>query len=162
MRPRLGLVTASLAIAASFMLAGTASSKSVEPFSFSLGNSLASCEVESTEPLVRDTMFIFGTGALTQHSFLIERAYNPNTLRGTMTAQLSGTGPNIHRGTLHGVITPEGMSGTIQMTRFREDGLTDKFVGKWFAEGSPDTACQSGGSLPSSFTFHFEGHFIIS
>lgn len=155
------MVMACIAIATSFALTGTASSKSVERASFQFGPLLLSCEIESTSPLVRDEMIIFGVPP--QHTVTIERVYNPTTLRGTMTAHVGTFGAEIQDGTMHGVITPEGMSGTIQMTRFREDGLTDKFVGTWFAEGRPDTACEEGSQPPFlSFRFFVEGHYIIS
>jgi hypothetical protein len=44
-----------------------------------------------------------------------------------MSATIGATGPDNHRGTLHGTITPEGMSGTIHVTRFQEDGTEDLY-----------------------------------
>jgi hypothetical protein len=158
-RPK--LVVACIAIAVSFALTGTASSKSVEPFSFSLPNIQFSCSVESTSPLVRDSMRLFGVGTpgLVQHTILLERAYNPNAMRGSVKAVISAGGPNgVHSGTLHGVMTPEGMHGTIHMTLFREDGLTDKFVGKWFGIGHPVTPCD----FNSVYRLFVDGHYIVS
>ena len=162
MRTRSLLTMACIAVATSFGLGETASSKSVEPFSFVLGNAVFGCGVESTSPRVRDSIQFYGTGALVQHSITLHRSYDPETMRGTVTAELGASGPNNHRGTLHGVMTPEGMSGTIRMTRFREDGLTDKFVGRWFGIGNPPNPCLPPHDFGLSYTFFFEGHFIVS
>jgi hypothetical protein len=142
-------------VAAFLAFAGAASAKDVESASFCLGNVIGGRTVEATEPLIRDSWFLFGTGALVQHSMQLERVVNPKTMRGTVSGSLSGTGPDNHFGVLHGVVSPEGMSGRITMTRLRvEEGVTDKFVGSWTSEQLIEG--------PESVTFCFEGHFIVS
>jgi hypothetical protein len=142
-------------VVAALAFAGTASAKDVESASFCLGNVIGGRTVEATEPLVRDSWFLFGTGALVQHSIQLDRVVNPETMRGTVSGTLSATGPDNHFGVLHGVVSPEGMSGRITMTRLRvEEGVTDKFVGSWTSEQLIEG--------PESVTFCFEGHFIVS
>ena len=142
-------------VAAFLAFAGTASAKDVESASFCLGNVIGGRTVEATGPLVRDSWFLFGSGYLAQHSMQLERVVNPETMRGTVSGTLGATGPDNHFGVLHGVVSPEGMSGRITMTRLRvEEGVTDKFVGSWTSEQLIEG--------PESVTFCFEGHFIVS
>jgi hypothetical protein len=149
----LGVVAVPVVVAA-LAFAGTASAKDVESASFCVGSSIGGRTVEATDPLIRDSWFLFGTGALVQHSMHLDRVFNPATMRGTVSGTLGASGPDSHLGDLHGVITPEGMSGTIVMTRFREDGATDKFVGRWTTS---DQLVEPGG-----VELCFEGHFIVS
>jgi hypothetical protein len=91
---------------------------------------------------------------LAQHSMELDRVVNQATMRGTVSGTLGASGPDSHFGRLHGIVNPEGMRGTIVMTRFREDGATDKFVGSWTASGH---LVEQGG-----ITFCFKGRFIVS
>lgn len=150
---RVALALVAVGIAA-LALTGSPAAKEQQPFSFCLGNHISSWTVESTDPLVRDTISFFGTGALVQHSIRVERTFRPETMRGHLSGTISATGPNSHRGTLNGTITPAGMSGTIHMTRFREDGTEDRYIGTWSSVGHPT-------DFMSSYEFCFEGRYLL-
>lgn len=158
---KLLVVLLPLAVAASLAFASAAPAKEVEPFSFSLGNLVYDWDVESTEPLVRDTISFYGIGALVEHGLTIHRVFHPGTMRGVVSGHLSGTGPDIYTGELHGVITPEGMRGVVVMTRHREDGATDTFVGRWSASGHPTNPFGPPFFDPG-YVVNFEGRFILS
>ena len=98
---------------------------------------------------------------LVEHGLTIHRLFHPGTMRGVVSGHLSGTGPDIYTGELHGVITPEGMRGVVVMTRHREDGATDTFVGRWSASGHPTNPFGPPFFDPG-YVVNFEGRFILS
>jgi hypothetical protein len=160
-RSRLILVALAAALVASLATAEPGSAVTVEPIQFSLVNYFLGppTAVSSSPSLVRDEVILANDAQqpLTQGTFVLDRSYNPATMKGTVSGTVGGTGPINTQGTLHGVITPDGMSGTFSMVRTDSfSPQTWRINGTWSSEGQPATE-----PTPSSrYTISFVGRII--
>jgi len=75
---------------------------------------------------------------LVQGDIILNRVYNPNTMRGTVTGTLFGTASTTYSGTLGGIIRPDGMSGVFQMKHTSDQWPGFYWiVGRWSSVGQP-------------------------
>ena len=137
MRRRLAAVFVVLLAASS--LVGSASARDVEPTQFtfySWVDAISPPEAISGSPLVTDQVVLL-TAAFGQGSAILERRYNPSTMRGTVSGTISAGAADWNYGELRGTITSEGMSGSFTIRRLLEFGGSYRLVGTWSASGHP-------------------------
>lgn len=155
MRLLLGLTLVGL------VAAPAAAAKAIESINFTLLNHFGEVTVVgSTGPLVQERVVLFADAQqpLVQSTIVLNRVYNPDTLRGVVSGEIHATGPSNHDGELHGVITPDGMSGTFSMLRTNPDAptpLVHRVLGSWTSDGQP---VDTGPS--STYVMEFDGHVV--
>ena len=157
---KLRLATVVLAVVVALAIAPAAVATTVEPFEGTQCGFIESITEQGGQgPLVVDQVHLRAIfDLLVQGSIIFERMYDPDTMRGTVSGTISGSGPNTHSGELHGRITEEGMSGTFMMIR-RIDGNepTYRIVGQWESIGHPQPP---SGATEFTYCVSFSGHII--
>jgi hypothetical protein len=143
---RLLTVTLSVLAAVSLAVAGSASAaKTVEPWVHTeCGFVYYVTADESSGSRTRDNVAVlYDLGLFGQGGIVFHRAYDADTMRGTVSGTLfgGGVGTWVYTGELHGVITQDGMRGHFSLTKTPDESSTNegswKIVGTWESEGHP-------------------------
>jgi hypothetical protein len=138
-------IALAVVVATSLAIAGSASAdaKTVVPFE-GIQHAIVldiSAPVDGPGPLVLDHVSMRTEfEPLVQGGISLERVYDPETMRGTVTGTLGGTAATTLSGTLRGVISPDGMHGTFELTRTSDldfPGLFYRIHGTWSSVGHP-------------------------
>ena len=109
-------------------------------------------------PFVEDRVQLSAVfGPLVQGGIQLDRVYFPGKMIGTVTGTVVGFGPTILRGTLRGVIMPDGMHGVFELTRTSVDfpGQFYRIHGRWSSDGHP--VAPSPPNIMPTYTITFDG-----
>jgi hypothetical protein len=137
------LVWATLALSLTVVpLAVAGSGMTVKPFQWTQGAKVVSISapVVASGAKVSDQVVLMVDPAppLVQGGFTLNRVYNPDTMRGTVTGVLGGSASQNYRGTLSGIIRPDGMSGLFQMKHTSDQWPGFYWIiGRWSSVGQP-------------------------
>jgi hypothetical protein len=144
-RSLVGVLTVVAALALAITGSATAGAKTVEPWEQTQCGFVWSVTDEgSTGSRTRDVaLVLYDFAPLFQGGISFHRVYEPDTMRGTVSGHITGGGVGTWTwaGELHGVITPDGMSGQFSLTQTPDSSSNNvgeyKIVGTWESEGHP-------------------------